>query len=108
MASKGNPVALQDVRESAREMLASGQVDEALEYLLSALDSVLQKNNSLEMLLAKLRRQQVGKKSERIDPRQLSLLFEELCRQSDSDAKTAVDPEAESGRSRCCRVRVSS
>ena len=72
MVKKSKPIALGEVRDSAREMLASGEGDEALEYLLSALDSVLEKNRSLELLLAKLRRQQVGKKSERIDPRQLS------------------------------------
>jgi len=95
MANKSKPLALEEIRDSAREMLASGEVDEALDYLLSALDSVLEKNRSLELLLAKLRRQQVGKKSERIDPRQLSLLFEELARQSDLETENSVDPEVE-------------
>ena len=97
MATKTQPVALEEVRESAAEMLARGEGTEALEYLLTALDSLLQKNRHLELLVAKLRREQVGKKSERIDPAQLSLLFEELSRQTtpkDAPTTTANSPKA--------------
>jgi transposase len=96
MTKTSKTVQLQDVRDSARGMLASGQTDEALDYLLSALDSLLQKNRELELLLAKLRRERAGKRSERIDPAQLSLLFEELSRQAGADAEVQVDPKVES------------
>ncbi|MGH7500219.1 MAG: hypothetical protein ACREL7_00540 [Longimicrobiales bacterium] len=39
---------------------------------------MLQKNTELELLLAKLRRQQAGVRSERIAPEQLALLLEQV------------------------------
>ena len=91
------PSALRQIRESAQALLADGKVDEAFEFFVSALDAVLRKTRDLELLVAKLRRQQVGKKSERIDPGQLQLLFEVLCGQANAAdaATTAIDPEAE-------------
>lgn len=74
--------------------MAEGQVDEAFEFFLSALESVLRKNRELELLLAKLRRERIGKRSERVDPAQLSLLFEQLC-QLDGQQQEELDPEAE-------------
>jgi len=91
------PSALRQIRDSAQALLADGKVDEAFEFFVSALDAVLRKTRDLELLVAKLRRQQVGKKSERIDPGQLQLLFEVLCGQANTaDAPTTtIDPEAE-------------
>jgi len=59
-------------------MLAEGKVDEAFELFVSALDAVLRKTRELELLVAKLSRERVGKRSERIDPGQLQLMFEQL------------------------------
>jgi transposase len=89
--------ALRQIRESAQALLADGKVDEVFDFFVSALDAVLRKTRDLELLVAKLRRQQVGKKSERIDPGQLQLLFEVLCAQPGAadGATTAIDPEAE-------------
>lgn len=90
------PSALRQIRESAQALLAEGKVEEAFEFFVSALDAVLRKTRNLELLVAKLRRQQVGKRSERIDPGQLQLLFEALCSQtSESGPAVAIDPEAE-------------
>ena len=86
------PEALGQIREGAQALLAEGRQEEACEYMLSALDAVLRKNRDLELLLAKLRRQGAGKSSERVDPAQLSLLFEELCSQQQ---EPEVDPERE-------------
>jgi transposase len=83
--------ALRQIRESARALLDQGKSEEAWELFLSALEAVLAKNRELELLVAKLRR--VGTKSERLDPGQLSLLFQELLAQAGTRA--AVDPEAE-------------
>lgn len=85
--------ALQQVRESAQAMLREGKTEETWEFLLSALEAVLVKTHELELLVAKLRRAWGGTKSERIDPAQLKLLFEELLRQGSQEAP--VDPEAE-------------
>jgi transposase len=73
-------------------MMAEGRGDEAFDFLLSALAAVLKKSRELELLLAKLRR--VGRSSERVDPGQLALLFDELVRQLGPEAGTP-DLEAE-------------
>jgi len=84
---------LAQVRESAQALLAEGQVDEAFDFFVSALDAVLRQNRDLELLVAKLRRERVGKRSERVDPAQLSLLFEQL---AGLGGQEEVDLEAES------------
>jgi transposase len=85
--------ALQQMRASAQRLLQAGRVDESCELLLSALETLLVKNHELELLLAKLRRERVGRHSERLDPGQLSLLFETLLIQGGE--LTPADPEAE-------------
>jgi transposase len=54
---------------------------------------VLVKNRELELLVAKLRRERIGTKSERLDPAQLRLLFDALIGQGGPAGQ--VDPEAE-------------
>jgi transposase len=73
---KNGPAALRQVRESAQAMLREGKAEETLEYVLSALESVLTKTQELELLVAKLRRGSWSTKSERMDPAQLSLLLD--------------------------------
>ena len=85
--------ALQQIRESAHALLAQGKVDETWELLLAALEAVLVKNRELELLVAKLRRERLGPKSERLDPAQLSLLLEALIDQAGPEV--AADPEAD-------------
>ena len=82
-----------EVRDAALAMLAEGEQDEAFEFLLAALAAVLRKSRELELLLAKLRR--AGRSSERVDPKQLALLFEELVEQLGAEAEQALDPEQE-------------
>src|SRR5215472_5861359 len=95
-AAAWEPSALRQIRESAQALLGEGQVEEAFEFFLSALEAVLRKTRDLELLVAKLRREGVGKRSERIDPGQLQLLFEALCSQtSEGDPTAAIDPQAE-------------
>jgi transposase len=91
--------ALQQMRASAQTLLRHGKVDETCELLLSALEALLVKNHELELLLAKLRRERIGRHSERLDPGQLALLFETLLTQggelapSDPDAEAREDAE---------------
>jgi len=85
--------ALRQIRESAQALLSAGKTDETWEFLFSALEALLSRNSDLELLLAKLRRAHQRSSSERLDPRQLSLLFEELVKQSGLEAEH--DPEAE-------------
>ncbi len=89
----GEPYAVRQVREAAQALLAEGKVEEAFEFCVSALDAVLRKTTELELLLAKMQKQRLGTRSERIDPAQLQMLFEELCRQGGSEPP--ADPEVE-------------
>lgn len=90
-AKKAEFTALGQIKESARALLEQGKGEEAWELFLSALEAVLVKNRELELLVAKLRR--VGTTSERIDPAQLSLMFQELFGQGNPQVQG--DPEAE-------------
>lgn len=74
--------ALHQVKTSAQTLLSQGKTDEACDLLLSALESVLDRNRDLELLVMKLRRERLGRTSERVDPAQLALLFESLQAQS--------------------------
>lgn len=86
--------AFRQIRESAQVLRTKGHSDEACELLLSALEAVLAKSRDLELLVAKLRRQPIGRKSERIDPAQLQLLFMKMA-ELPAPPKASVDPEAE-------------
>jgi transposase len=81
-------------------MLAEGAQEEAFEFVLAALAAVLRKSRELELLVAKLRR--VGRSSERVDPKQLALLLEELAEQLSTEGqpegREALDVEAETRR----------
>ena len=83
---------LDQVRATAQALVAEGQVEEAFDFFISALGAVLRQNRDLELLVAKLRRERVGSRSERVDPAQLSLLFEQLL---ELGGPEEVDPEAE-------------
>jgi transposase len=83
--------ALAQVRSAVDELRNAGRHDEAVEYSLSALAAVLQKSGELELLLAKIQRERVGKRGERIDQAQLALLLDELLR---SSGAPDFDPEA--------------
>ena len=84
---------LEQIRTSAQALLAQGHVEEACEFFLAALDAVLVKNRELELLVLKLRRERIGRHSERLDSRQITLLFDTLLAQGGPAA--AIDPDAE-------------
>ena len=90
----GEPAALVQIRSGAQALLANGKTEEAVDYSLAALAAVLQKNTELELLLAKLRRQAAGIRSERIAPEQLALLLEQM-RQLEPSEPTKEKSEAE-------------
>lgn len=88
------PAALRQIRESAHALLAQGKNDEAWDLLLAALDAVLAKNREQELLIRQLRRERIGRQSERRDPAQIQLLFDAMAALP-GPAAVAVDPEAE-------------
>jgi transposase len=83
-ATRGGSVALTQIRHSALGLLEQGRSEEALALVVAALEAVLRRSSELELQLAKLQRERLGRRSERIDPAQLRLLFESL--------QGAVDP----------------
>jgi transposase len=89
-----NPQPLEQIRESARSLADEGKAEEAFELLVSALEAVMRTTRELELLVLKLRRERVGKRSERVNPDQLQLLFEQLLSQNGGKAPE-LDPEAE-------------
>jgi transposase len=82
--------AFTQVHSVVQEMEKAGRQDEVRDYLLAALAAVLQKSGELELLIAKLRRERVGKRGEGTDGTQLALLLEEMLRQL---PQPAIDPE---------------
>jgi len=84
---------LAQIRETAQALLAQGKVDETWDFFVAALDAVLVKNRELELLVLKLRRERIGRHAERMDPRQIALLFEALLAQGGTGP--AIDPDAE-------------
>jgi transposase len=85
--------ALAQIRAGAQALLAQGQVDETWEYVFTALEAVLASHRELELLVLKLRRERLGRHTERLDTRQIALLFETLI--AEGAAPEPVDPEAE-------------
>ena len=94
LQSAGEPLALLQIRAAAQALLADGKTEEAVDYSLAALSGVLKKMTELELLLAKLRRQQAGVRSERISPEQLALLLEQM-QQLEPPEPTKTMSEAE-------------
>jgi transposase len=90
---KTQPSVLRQIRESAQALLREGRTEETWELLFSALEAVLSRNCDLELLVAKLRRAHQNPRSERLDPAQLSLLFDALAGQAAGEPQ--IDPEAE-------------
>jgi transposase len=67
---------LDQVRDLLRSLLSEGRSEEAIEVALSMLGQLQAHNTDLALQLAKLQRERSGRRSERIDPAQLSLLLE--------------------------------
>ena len=65
-----------DLQSALDPLRAAGRHDDAYELLLSAYAAVFAKNTELALLVAKLRHP--GRRSERVDPTDLQLMFEQL------------------------------
>jgi transposase len=89
LSPPGELAALRQIRESAEALRAQGQLDESYALLLTALQAVLVQKRELEWLVAKLRRERVGRRTERLDPGQLALLCDLLVSQGSAPV---VDP----------------
>jgi transposase len=97
---------LGEVRKELHKMLDEGRKDAALDLVFGLLDKVLKDNRHLETRVAQLLKRVYGRSSERIDPDQLKLAFEQLRAEEatanggsgpepDPNAQVANDPEQE-------------
>lgn len=73
-----------------KQLLAEGRNDDVLELVIGLLTQLRDQNNALQLRLMKLLRQQFGRKSERINSEQLSLLLGQL-----AERRVDVTPAAE-------------
>lgn len=78
------------VRKQLSELLAKGAHDELLEVVLALLENLGRRTASLEFELMRLRKSSKGRKSEKLDPRQLQLLLS-LVGESDRPAPESAE-----------------
>lgn len=85
-----------EVVERAIGIASEGDFDEARRLMLAAMEALEGRNRELEMLLEKLRHERIWKRSEKIDPRQMSLMVNEYFSQNgDREPEALVEPELE-------------
>ena len=78
-----------ELRTHVQDLIEAGQSEDVVDLVVKLLDE----NTRLELLNAKLQKHRFGKKSEKLDPQQLALLFEEIARSSGENQ--ALDRTAE-------------
>lgn len=86
---------LDQVRSLLRGLLQEGRSDEAIDLALSLLEQLQANNTELSLELSKLRRERIGKRSERIDPAQLSLMLQLAPFTDDAQDRAATEAEDE-------------
>jgi transposase len=82
---------LQHVRQVLVDLIGAGKPDEAIATVLSLLERLRDKNAELELRVRDLLRHQFGRRSERIDPNQLSLLLAGLAQEAASSPAPKPD-----------------
>ena len=89
---------LEQVRSLLRSLLEEGRNDEAVDLALTLLQQLQANNTELSLELARMRRERIGKRSERIDPAQLSLLLQlaPFTDQVEAEDRAATEAEDES------------
>ena len=97
-SAKKKQVELAQVRDLLRSLIAEGRSDEAIDMALAMLGQLEAHNRELLLRLELLRKEQSGRRSERMDPAQLSLMLELLGPSPEEEekdrAETASDDEA--------------
>lgn len=89
-AERENAVDLASVRAMLVELQAQGKIaGDVVELVLSLLAQVCAANRDLELRVQHLLRQTFGRKTERVDPRQIALLLAELAAQPPAEAAAA-------------------
>ena len=85
---------LDQIAGHLRSLLAEGRSDEAIEMMIAMLSQLQTKNMELVLKLMKMERERSGRRSERMDPKQISLMLE-LIAEGVSDEADRAATEAE-------------
>jgi transposase len=90
-------VDVKDVGARVRSLAEDGRLDEAIDMIQAMLNALQTQNSELALRLMRLQREQAGRRGERIDPAQLSLMLELLGEAASTDEDRAAT-EAEDAR----------
>jgi len=86
------PIDLEAVRETLKSLVAQNRGEEAVEAAVAMLSKLRSINTELLLKVAALQREHSGRRSEKLDPAQLSLLLE-LCKDAIEAVPTPDEPE---------------
>ena len=86
---------LRQLGEHLRSLLAEGNPDEAVEMVIAIIAQLQTKNGELLLKLMKMERERTGRRSERMDPKQISLLLEILKAEGPGEEEDRAATEAE-------------
>ena len=81
---------LKEVGGHLRSLLSEGRFDEAIEMVMAMLSQLQSKNIELVLKLMRLERERSGRKSERMDPNQISLMLERLVGEATEESDLAA------------------
>lgn len=81
---------LKEISEHLRSLLSEGRIDEAIEMVMAMLSQLQEKNIELVLKLMRLERERSGRRSERMNPEQISLMLERLVEQISEGADLAA------------------
>lgn len=71
-----NGLTLSELRKFVKRLIVEGQSEEALELLFDLLQQLIDDNNLKAIRLARLLKEQFGRRSEKLDPRQLAMFLQ--------------------------------
>jgi transposase len=92
-SSKKKTLDLDQIGGHLRSLLADGHADEAIEMVIAMLSQLQTKNMELVLKLMKMERERSGRRSERMDPKQISLMLELIAEGMNDEADRAATEE---------------
>lgn len=80
------------IRDLLRSLIADGRGEEAIDVAMAMLSQLQEHNSDLALRLAQLRRAHSGRRSEKVDAAQLSMMLA-LCAEGDEDESVDTEPD---------------
>src|SRR5436309_10439221 len=88
---------IEAIRGLLTSLIAEGHADEAVEAALAMLGQLRTQNSELMLKLLALQRERSGRRTEKLDPAQLSLLLELCGEEVEGEADEAEDEPEDEG-----------